>query len=315
MTEIFLKITNAGHKKINEYYLNSTPVFEAGSYLELGAGSVSNSDVADDIGTLVDCIYTKTSDDYTGFTIPEPTAERGLVAVFEIPHRLMKSVITEIGFFSPDGILILYGNIFLDYSELEGANVAASTTIEAGLTSIPVGAIDFSINVSNDFQTKEQTQIALNSALDEHNNNIDSHKYLARTNGDSTEVFRVSVPIDEFCAINLGHADKMFQDKKTVINLGDIEGTVTLQYDKLYKANLIGDVTIELLQPQNNDELYNVFFNFTNQEGAHSLNLGTNVKFNNGISPNFKIKNQQRIIFETIDKGETVTAYYAKRGA
>lgn len=311
MVNISLKLTNKGHQRVNEFNLNGTPVLEDGAYLELGTGSAEDSS---NLSALVNSVYTKTSMDYTGFTVPEPTPERGLVAIFEIPQRLMTGIISEVGFFTPQGELIIYGNIALDYSDLQNSNMAVSTTIEAALTSVPPDAVDFTINISNNYQTKEQTQVSITESLSTHNTNPDAHSYLARINGDEGQRFKNAAAQNDNEAVNLGQLKDTFTNKKTVINLGTVSGSLTLQFDKLYSAELSGDTTIVLAQPENDNELYNVFFNFTNPEGAYNLNVGANVQFNNGNIPNFKVPNQQRIIFETIDRGENVTAYYGKRG-
>lgn len=308
---IFMRLTNEGNKLLEQTYLDGVPFLTQNWELKLGSGSQENYLEANDLKIP---LYDKNSEDYTGFIVHKAHEKYGRCAQFEIPMSLQGSVITEIGFFNPDGIMVMYGKIYIDYTKMASEGVNQCTTMYVSIQAIPPEAIDLTINISNSFPTNEQMQEKINSEVSTHNTDPNAHLYLARVNGDNNNQFKVCQAQNKDEAVNLGQLNSILSNKKAVINLGSVSGSITLQYDKLYNARLAGDTTITIAQPENDNELYNVFFNFINPDAAFNLTIPTNAKFNNGISPNFKVTNQQRIIFETIDRGETVTAYYGKRG-
>ncbi len=241
-------------------------------------------------------------------------ADRGRYAELEIPPTLTGMVITELGLFDNNDKLVIASKTHIDLLVAQESGIINKIKIKLYLHAIPAQIGFVSVDTSFSYPTNEKVTQMISEDLSAHNTNPDAHSYLARINGDEGQRFKNAAAQNDNEAVNLGQLKATFTNKKTVINLGTVSGSLTLQFDKLYSAELSGDTTIVLAQPENDNELYNVFFNFTNPEGAYNLNVGANVQFNNGNIPNFKVPNQQRIIFETIDRGENVTAYYGKRG-
>lgn len=112
---IFMRLTNEGNKLLEQTYLDGVPFLTQNWELKLGSGSQENYLEANDLKIP---LYDKNSEDYTGFIVHKAHEKYGRCAQFEIPMSLQGSVITEIGFFNPDGIMVMYGKIYIDYTKM-----------------------------------------------------------------------------------------------------------------------------------------------------------------------------------------------------
>lgn len=305
------QLTQYGINLIEEHSLaGNTPFITDGWYIALGTG-----ELVPDLNTaaLVNQVFDKNSPGYMAITFGHEEG-RGRFAQLEIPTSLTGMVISELGLFDENDKLVICQKTHIDLLLTQSTGIINKIKVKLYLHAIPAQIGFVSVNTSFSYPTKEEVQEIMSTGISAHNLDTDAHTYLARLNGNEGQNFKVAQAQNNNEAVNLGQLNGILTDKKTVTNLGNVSGSVTLQYDKLYKAQLAGDTTIVLAEPENNNELYNTFFSFTNPNAQYTLTLPQNVQYNNAISPNYKVTNQQRIIFETIDRGETVTAYYGKRG-